>query len=237
MKSKDFENALIGENTIVEDNVTLGLRYHPECGGTVIGDNSIIRCGTVIYADVKIGDYFQSGHNTLIRARVEMGDFCTLTNGATIEGMVKMGNSVRLMSNCYVASRTCFEDRIVCGPNVVFLNEKYPGRVDGVTKGAYVESDVMIGGGAVILPGVRIGERSFIAAGALVTKDVPKKTLAVGVPAKFYPLPEELDCPCSPEMAMQKADLWHPLGPSPFSASWPEEYGEPPVTEPVETEK
>ena len=231
MKELKYENAKIGENTIIEENVTLGLKYHPECGKTVIGANSILRHGTVIYGDVKTGEYFQSGHHTVIRARVEMGDFCTVTNGAVIEGMVKMGDSVRLMSHCYVAYRTCFENRIVCGPNVVFLNEKYPGRIDDETKGAYVENDVMIGGGAVILPGVRIGERSFIAAGALVTKDIPPRSLAVGVPAKILPLSENLDVPCSPEMAMQKADLWHPLGPSPFTASWPEEYGEPPVKE------
>ena len=229
MENKRYENAEIGENTIIEDGVTLGLKYHEECGKTVIGANSILRSGTIIYGDVKTGEYFQSGHHTVIRARVEMGDYCTLTNGAVVEGMVKMGDSVRLMSHCYVASRTCFENRIVCGPNVVFLNEKYPGRCDCETKGAYVENDVMIGGGAVILPGVRIGERSFIASGAVVTKDVPPHTLAVGVPARHLPLPAELDLPCSPEMAMQKADLWHPNGPSPFDASWPDGYGEPPI--------
>ena len=231
METKVYENAIVGEGTIVEDGVTLGHKYHPECGKAVIGENSIIRSGSIIYGDVKTGKYFQSGHHTVIRARVEMGDYCTITNGAVIEGMVKMGDSVRLMSHCYVASRTSFENRIVCGPNVVFLNEKFPGRKDCETKGAYIENDVMIGGGAVILPGVRIGERSFIAAGALVTKDVPPRSLVIGVPAKCTPLPEDLDRECLPEMAMQKADLWHPLGPSPFSASWPEGYGEPPVTE------
>ena len=228
---KQYENAQIGENTIIEENVIVGMQYHPECGKAIIGANSILRAGTIIYGDVKTGEYFQSGHNTVIRARVEMGDYCTVTNNAVIEGMVKMGDCVRLMSHVYVASRTCFGNRVICGPNVIFLNEKRPGKEDISAKGAYVEDDVMIGGGCVILPGVRIGERSFIASGAVVTKDVPPRSLVMGFPARCTPLPPELDLPCSEEMAMQKVDLWHPNGPSPFAAPWVEEYGEPPVPE------
>ena len=93
----------------------------------------------LIYGDVKTGKYFQSGHHTVIRARVEMGDYCTVTNGAVIEGMVKMGDSVRLMSHVYVASRTCFENRVICGPNVVFLNEKRPGKEEITPIGAYLK--------------------------------------------------------------------------------------------------
>lgn len=231
MTKKHYEHAVIGENTIIEENVIVGMQYHPECGKAIIGPNSILRSGTTIYGDVKTGAYFQSGHNTVIRARVEMGDYCTVTNNAVIEGMVKMGDSVRLMSHVYVASRTRFGNRVICGPNVVFLNEKKPGKEEITPIGAYVEDDVMIGGGCVILPGVRIGERSFIAAGAVVTKDVPPRSLVMGFPAKCVPLPEDLDKACSPEMAMQKADLWHPNGPSPFAAEWVEGYGEPPVPE------
>ena len=231
MAYEQYRNAQIGENTIIEDDVIVGMEYHPECGKAIIGENSILRAGTIIYGDVKTGAYFQSGHHTVIRARVEMGDYCTITNGAVIEGMVKMGDSVRLMSHVYVASRTRFGNRVICGPNVVFLNEKKPGKEDIKPLGAYVEDDVMIGGGCLILPGVRIGAGSFIAAGAVVTKDVPPKSLVMGFPAKCMPLPEDLDKTCIPEMAMQKVDLWHPEGASPFAAGWPEGYGEPPVPE------
>jgi len=229
--NQKYENAEIGENTIIEENVIVGMKYHPECGKAVIGENSILRAGTIIYGDVKTGKYFQSGHHTVIRGRVEMGDFCTVTNGSVIEGMVKMGNSVRLMSHVYVASRTVFGNRVICGPGVTFLNDKRPGRGPGMAKGAFVEDDVMIGGGCVILPGVRIGERSFIAAGAVVTKDVPPRSMVMGFPARCTPLPEDLDVPCRKEMAEQKVDLWHPLGPDPFKAEWIEGYGEPPVPE------
>lgn len=79
------------------------------------------------------------------------------------------------------------------------------------------------------MPGVRIGKGSFIAAGAVVTKDVPPKSLVMGFPAKCMPLPADLDKQCIDEMAKQKTDLWHPEGPSPFLANWVEGYGEAPV--------
>ena len=226
---KTYPNASIGKNSIIEENVIVGMQYHPDCGIAQIGDNAIIRAGTIIYGDVKIGNYFQTGHYAVIRSRVEMGDYCTVFNGAVIEGMVKLGSGVRLMTHCYVSSRTVIGNRVVCGPNVVFLNEKRPGRAEEETKGAYVEDDVMIGGGSLILPGVRIGEGSFIAAGSVVTKDVPPHSMVMGFPARFSPLPAELDVPCRPEMAYQKTDLWHPDGPNPFLADWPEGYGEPPI--------
>ena len=230
---KRFDNAVLGEGTIVEEDVKVGFRYHPDCGKAVIGPHSILRAGTIIYGDVKTGAYFQSGHYTVIRARVEMGDYCTVTNGSVIEGMVRMGDSVRLMSHTYVCSRTVFENRIICGPGVTFLNDKRPGREDTPNKGAYVEDDVMIGGGSVILPGVHIGKGSFIAAGALVTKDVPPYSFVIGVPAKSSPIPDDLNVPLLESMGCQKTDLWHPEGPSPFGAEWPEDYGTAPVTEPI----
>lgn len=230
---ENYENAVIGEETIIEENVSVGVRYHPAAGCAVIGDHSILRSGTVIYGDVKTGSYFQSGHYTVIRARVEMGDYCTVTNGSVIEGLVKMGDSVRLMSHVYVCSRTVFGSRIICGPGVTFLNDKRPGRDNAPTKGTFIEDDVMIGGGSLILPGVRIGKGSFIAAGSVVTKDVPPYSFVKGFPAKAEPIPADLDVPVNPEMACQKTDLWHPLGPDPWQAEWVAEYGSEPVPEPL----
>lgn len=230
---ENYENSVIGEETIIEENVSVGVRYHPAAGCAVIGDHSILRSGTVIYGDVKTGSYFQSGHYTVIRARVEMGDYCTVTNGSVIEGLVKMGDSVRLMSHVYVCSRTVFGSRIICGPGVTFLNDKRPGRDNAPTKGAFIEDDVMIGGGSLILPGVRIGKGSFIAAGSVVTKDVPPYSFVKWFPAKAEPIPADLDVPVNPEMACQKTDLWHPLGPDPWQAEWVAEYGSEPVPEPL----
>ena len=103
-------------------------------------------------------------------------------------------------------------DRVFVGPGTTFLNEMVPGRVDhGPTpRGATVEDDVMIGGGCTILPGVRIGAKSFVAAGTLVTRDVPPRSFVKGRPGVASPLPAHLDRGNSEHLWRQQQDLWHP---------------------------
>jgi acetyltransferase-like isoleucine patch superfamily enzyme len=223
------DNASVGEGTIIEPDVELGFRYHPDCGPARIGANGILRKGTLVYGDVEIGDHFQSGHYTVIRAKVRMGDFCTVTNHSTLEGVIRFGNSVRVMSNVYIPSRTWIGDNVFIGPGTTILNERLPGRVDNpaTPRGATIEDDVMIGGGVTIVPGVTIGERSFIAAGAVVTKDIPPRSFVVGVPGEIRPLPPALDRVNNRRMMQQQRDLWHPasdLGAVDWPADWPERF-------------
>ncbi len=227
-----FDNAIIGEGSLVEPDVTAGFRYHQDCGPTSIGKNAILRKGTLIYGDVHIGDYFQSGHYAVIRAFVRAGDYCTVCNHSCIEGGTRMGNAVRLMSGTYIPTRTWIGDHVFIGPRVTFLNGHKPGRVRIPPRGPTIEDEVMIGGGSLILPGITIGRRSFIAAGAVVTKDIPPRSLVKGIPGRIEPLPEELDCDMDLEFMIQPVDLWHPeatLSSSPFwPDDWPEHWQRPP---------
>ena len=125
-----FDNAIIGSNAQIDPDVTVGYRYHPECGPARIGDNCILHKGTVIYGDVTIGNHFHTVHYAVIRAMVKIGDFCTILNHSTIEGVVRMGNGVRIMSNVYIPSRTWFGDNVFVGPGVTFLNDRYPCRIE-----------------------------------------------------------------------------------------------------------
>lgn len=208
-----FENAEIGEGTLVEPDVMVGFRYHADCGPARVGKHSILRKGTIIYGDVTIGDYFQAGHYAVIRAQVEMGDYCTVSNHSTLEGLIRFGTGVRIMSHVYIPSRTRFGDNIFVGPGVTFLNDRLPGRVEVMQtpQGAMIEDDVVIGGGCTIMPGITIGERSFIAAGAVVTKNIPSRSLVVGVPGRIQPLPPELDMPNNRRFTHPTLDIWHPL--------------------------
>jgi acetyltransferase-like isoleucine patch superfamily enzyme len=210
-----FDNAQIGEGTLVEPDVAVGFRYHADCGLARIGKHGILRKGTIIYGDVTIGDYFQSGHYAVIRAKVEMGDYCTVLNHSTLEGLIRFGTGVRIMSHVYIPSRTRLGDHVFVGPGVTFLNDRQPGRYDvmPMPKGATIEDDVMIGGGCTIMPGVTIGERSFIAAGAVITKDVPPRSFVIGVPGRIQPLPPHLDMPNNRRLTLQPLDLWHPRTP------------------------
>ena len=229
MNDNSFENADIGDNTIVEPDVIVGFRYHADCGPATIGEHGILRRGTLIYGDVQLGNYFQSGHNTIIRAQVRGGDYCTVCNQSTLEGVIRMGTGVRIMSHVYIPSRTWFGDHVFVGPCVSFLNSRYPGRLPDLPtpRGATIEDEVMIGGGATIMAGVTIGARSFIAAGAVVTKDVPPSSFVKGCPGVIEPLPKQLDVQIDRSLTIQPLDLWHPesdIGNMKWPADWPEQW-------------
>jgi acetyltransferase-like isoleucine patch superfamily enzyme len=224
------EKIKIGENTIIEPGAQVGFQYHKDCGGTIIGKNGIIRSGSIIYADVVVGDYFQTGHHSVIRAQVRAGDYCCVFNQSVIEGIVRMGRGVRIMSHVYIPTRTWFGDSVFVGPGVIFLNDKLAARYNTsgsqTIRGAFIENDVSIGGGAIILPGVKIGRGSFIAAGAIVTKDVPENTFVKGIPGKFEPLPKKLQGENSPDVCIQPLDIWHPNQKDLTVFHWPEEWPE-----------
>ena len=219
-----FDNAVVGENAYVEPDVVVGFRYHPECGPAVLGKGCSLRKGTVIYGDVKIGDHFQAGLYSVVRAMVKMGDYCALGNNSTIEGIVRIGDGVRIMSHTYVPSRTWIGSHVFIGPGVNFLNEKLPYRRDPVPtpRGATIEDDVMIGGGVTVLPEVTVGERSFIAAGAVITKDVPPRSMVMGVPGRILPLPDHLDRPNVRSLTTSTSGMWDPDGEYQGEDLWPD---------------
>ncbi|NQU11646.1 hypothetical protein HQ590_12705 [bacterium] len=132
------------------------------------------------------------------------------------------------MSQVYIPSRTWFGNHVFVGPGVTFLNSRFPGRLPDVPcpRGATVEDEVMIGGGATILPGITIGARSFIAAGAVVTRDVPPRSLVRGCPGDIQPLPAKLDVPVDRQLTVQPFDLWHPRTPDLAALRWPADWPE-----------
>jgi acetyltransferase-like isoleucine patch superfamily enzyme len=206
----------------------VGFRYHEGCGPARLGANCTIRRGATIYGDVVIGDYFDAGLFAVVKALVRMGDQCVLGNHSAIEGIVRMGDDVRVMSNTYIPTRTWFGSHVFIGPGVTFLNDKYPYKRDPMPtpRGATVEDDVMIGGGATVLPDVTIGERSFIAAGAVVTKDVPARSLVVGVPGRISQLPQRLDRPNTRVPARKPTGLWDSEEEYQGASLWPDYWRE-----------
>jgi len=209
-------SAKIGEGTIIEPGAIVGFRYHPEAGTAEIGSFGIIRIGTIIYADVKLGDYLQTGHYTVIRARITGGDYCAIGNHSALEGYIEMGSGVRIMSHVYIPSRTKIGNDVFIGPGTTFLNDKKPCRYGSpdadlpVPKGAVIEDDVVIGGGCIINPGITVGRGSFIASGTLVTKDIPPYSLAKGSPVRCEELPEGLRGENNRKLTRNPFDIWHP---------------------------
>ncbi|HWL07171.1 MAG TPA: acyltransferase [Planctomicrobium sp.] len=198
----------LGQRAEVDFNVMLGYTYPHWSKPTVIGDDAVIRSGSVIYADTIIGHRFTCGHNVTVRAETIIGNDVVLLHQTTLEGKVRIGNGVKIMAHVYIPSMTTIGNFVFIGPGVNFLNAKYPMRQDVPVQGAHVEDAACIGGGVTICPGVTIGKGALIGAGAVVNKDIPPHTLAYGVPARTYPLPDDIPEENLPELLLSSSDLW-----------------------------
>lgn len=182
----------IGRNPRIAPNVVLG---DEQSGGgpVVIGDDATIRSGSVVYGDVVVGDGLSTGHNVLIREETRIGDDVLVGTSTVVDGRTRIGDDVSLQTGVYLPSRSTVGDRVFVGPRAVFTNDPYPLRTEAELAGPTLEPDVSVGANATVLPGVTIGRGAFVAAGAVVTGDVPPETLAVGAPATHEPLPPELE--------------------------------------------
>lgn len=182
----------VGTDCVVHDAVNV-----PDIGDGQtpprIGDGATIRSGTIIYPDVVIGDGLQTGHDVVVREQTVVGNDVVLGTKTVIDGRCEVGDNASLQTGVYVPPFSDVGDRVFLGPNAVLTNDPYPLRQDCDLTGPTLEDDVTVGANATVLPDVTVGERSFVAAGSVVTADVPPETLAVGVPARHRPLPPELD--------------------------------------------
>ena len=179
-------------NAQIHPDASVGLEYTDGSTEPQIGVNATIRAGTIIYDDVTIGDDLITGHNALIREHTTIGDHVIVGTNTTIDGQADIGSSVSMQTNVYIPSNTTIGSNVFLGPNAVLTNDPYPVRKDVELEGPTIHDGVSVGANATILPSVTLGEGSFVAAGATVTKDVPPDTLAVGTPAVHEELPDEL---------------------------------------------
>jgi acetyltransferase-like isoleucine patch superfamily enzyme len=185
------EGPRIGPETLVHD--TASIQHGPSTlGPTVIGEDGHVRANAVIYGGVRIGDRFVTGHNVLVRSETTVGDDVLLGTNTVVDGACTIGSDLSCQTNVYIPRQTSIADSVFLGPGAVLTNDPYPLRTDVGLVGPTLESNVSVGANATVLPDVTVGKRAFVAAGAVVTEDVPPETLAAGVPADHYPLPEEL---------------------------------------------
>lgn len=185
----------IGKNVMIFEPVQLGFpsREHigkDEWSGVVIGDECIIRSGSIIYSDVVIGDKCQTGHNVMIREKTFIGNGTSIGTSTVIEGNVEIGSNVSIQSQAFIPINTKIGNNVFIGPNVVITNDKYPPTGAGRLSGAVIEDCAAVGANATLLPGIVIGKGAFVAAGSVVTKDVPDGMMAIGNPARIRDLPK-----------------------------------------------
>jgi acetyltransferase-like isoleucine patch superfamily enzyme len=148
--------------------------------GVLIGGHVVIHSGVSIGPGARIGDHAQ------IRDRAEIGGGTTVGSYVCVDPGVVVGERVSIQTRCYVTGGTTIEDDVFVGPGVTLTNDNTMDRhgPEFEFEGPTLRRACRIGGGSTLCPGVEIGEEAFVAAGAVVSADVPPRTVVMGVPAR-----------------------------------------------------
>jgi acetyltransferase-like isoleucine patch superfamily enzyme len=191
-----YEGTVLGAGVRVLENAVVGKQ--PSLGAsstakrdplppTTIGEGTVISTGAIVFAGSSIGANCIVGDQSCIRERVTMADNCILGRGSLIENDTTIGAGTRIQAEAYVTAYSTLEEDVFIAPCVVTTNDNFMGRTEkrkSLMKGPTIRRGARVGGGAVLLPGIEIGEEAFVGAGAVVTKDVPPRKLVVGSPAR-----------------------------------------------------
>jgi acetyltransferase-like isoleucine patch superfamily enzyme len=158
---------------LIGDDVEIG-------EGVLIGGQAVIHSGAWIGDGARIGDHAQ------IRDGARIGAGSTIGSYSSVDPGVVVGERVSVQTRCYLTGGTVIEDDVFVGPGVTMTNDNTMDRhgPEQEFEGPLLRRACRVGGGVVLCPGVEIGEEAFVAAGALVTKDVPPRAVVMGAPAR-----------------------------------------------------
>jgi acetyltransferase-like isoleucine patch superfamily enzyme len=189
--------AIIGDNVRIDDFADIGKMPMKASNSatttekvlppSIIGDECIIGTGAIIYAGCHIGRDVLIADLATVREDSVIGDETIIGRGVAIENCCTIGAFCKIETNAYITAYSVLEDCCFIAPGVVTSNDNFAGRTKERFKafcGVIVKRGGRIGAGAVILPAKTIGRDGFVAAGSLVTKDVPDGVIVAGLPAK-----------------------------------------------------
>lgn len=184
----------IGDGCTVEDHAVLGKRprlargssAEGEVPGLRVGADATVCCGAVVFAGAAIGEGSIVGDQAYVRERSAVGRNTVIGRGSVVDNDVRIGARVRVQTSVYLTAFTLVEDDVFVGPGAVTTNDNTMSRhgPEMPLRGAVLRRACRVGGGSVLAPGVEVGEEAFIAAGAVVVRDVPARAVAMGVPAR-----------------------------------------------------
>ena len=181
---KVLEGAVVGKQPTLSPRSTA--KREP-LAPTVIGDGTIVSTGAIVFAGSAIGARVILGDQSCVRERVEIGDDVVLGRGSYVENDTTIGAMTKIQADAYITAYSTLEEHVFIAPCVVTTNDNYMGRTEkrlSAMHGPTIRRGARIGGGAILCPGVEIGEEAFVGAGAVVTKDVPPRAVVVGNPAR-----------------------------------------------------
>ena len=179
-----LENAVVGKQPTLSPRSTAKRDPLPPA---VLGAGTIVSTGAIVFAGTEIGARVIVGDQACIRERVTLGDDVVVGRGSLVENDTTIGARTKIQAEAYVTAYSTLEEDVFIAPCVVTTNDNFMGRTEKrleLMKGPTIRRGARIGGGAILCPGVEVGEEAFVGAGAVVTKDVPPRALVVGSPAR-----------------------------------------------------
>ena len=169
-----------------------------------IGERTEVGPHTTLYGGLHVGDDTLIGDGASIRENVRIGNRCIIGRNVTINFGVVIGDDTRIMDGSFIAENTRIGEGCLLGAGVVTSGDRHPNIRDYKYAGSYapvIEDSVLVGSGANILPGVRIGIGAVVAAGAVVAESVPPRYRAIGPKASVVWV----------EAPKDKAPVHHPV--------------------------
>ena len=155
---------------------------------------AIIETSALIDSTASIGDGTRVWHNAQIRDGVVIGPNCIIGRDVYVGSGVQVGKNCKIQNNALVYEPAQIGDGVFIGPGVILTNDQYPRAVnpddsikssaDWIPAGVTIETGASVGAGAVCVAPIKIGAWAMIAAGSVVTRDIPPYALVAGVPAK-----------------------------------------------------
>ena len=191
-----YPGTILGEGVKVLDGAVVGKQpslsprsttKREELPPTEIGDGTIVSTGAIVFAGSHIGARVILGDQSCVRERVEIGDDVVVGRGSLVENDTTVGAMTKIQADAYITAYSTLEEHVFIAPRVVTTNDNFMGRTERrqvLIEGPTIRRGARVGGGAVLLPAVEIGEEAFVGAGAVVTKDVAPRTVVVGNPAR-----------------------------------------------------
>jgi UDP-2-acetamido-3-amino-2,3-dideoxy-glucuronate N-acetyltransferase len=192
-------HVMVGDNTVIGRHPMHSVRSAPppvtDYGACSIADDVQIGCGCVLYAGVSIGCQVMVADLATVREAVTIGEQTIIGRGVAIENRCTIGKRCKLETNAYITAYSDLEDDVFVAPMVATSNDNYMARGKERFKhfkGVTVKRGGRIGVNATILPGRTVDEQGVVAAGSVVTHDVPARYIVVGNPARvFRDVPED----------------------------------------------
>ena len=191
-----YPGTLIGAGCQIGDNVVLGKQpalsprstaKREELPPLELGEGTIVSTGAVVFAGTRIGAGSIVGDQSCVRERCDVGAEVVVGRGSLVENDTTIGARTKIQAHAYVTAYSTLEEDVFIAPCVATTNDNFMGRTErrhALRKGPTIRRGARIGGAAVLLPGIEVGEEAFVGAGAVVTRDVPARAVVVGNPAR-----------------------------------------------------